>query len=168
MKENLKIIELKSTNNYCDKLSELLIQVVEDGASVGFLPPLDRPEAKLYWDSVLQPEVILFIATVNDELAGSIQLHLSSKENGKHRAEIAKLMTSPDFRRMGIGRLLMENAENRAKSENVSLIVLDTREGDASNHLYQSLNYIEAGRIPHYAKSADGELHATVIYYKEL
>ncbi|SFA85931.1 MULTISPECIES: GNAT family N-acetyltransferase [unclassified Bacillus (in: firmicutes)] len=168
MKENLKIIELKSTNDYREKLSELLIKVVEDGASVGFLPPLDLTEANQYWDSVLKPEVILFIATVNDELAGSIQLHMSSKENGKHRAEIAKLMTSPDFRRMGIGKILMENAEKRAKSENISLIVLDTREGDPSNNLYQSFNYIEAGRIPHYAKSADGELHSTVFYYKEL
>lgn len=164
----MKIIELTTMNDHREKLSELLMQVVEDGASVGFLPPLDRTEANHYWESVIQPEVILYIATVNEEIAGTIQLHLSGKENGKHRAEIAKLMTSPNFRRMGIGRALMEKAEERAKHENRSLIVLDTREGDPSNALYQSLNYIEVGRIPHFARSADGELHATVFYYKEL
>ncbi len=77
-------------------------------------------------------------------------------------------MTHPNFRRNGIGRSLMRKAEERAKQENRTLLVLDTREGDPSNKLYKSLDYQEAGKIPEYAISPNGNLDATVIYYKFL
>jgi ribosomal protein S18 acetylase RimI-like enzyme len=164
----VNIKQVASIGQYEEELSSLLIQVVEDGASIGFLPPLNRSEANAYWESVESPEVILFAAHINGELAGSVQLHLCTKQNGRHRAEIAKLMTSPSYRRKGIGRLLMQAAEEQAKQEGRTLMVLDTREGDPSNLLYASMGYVEAGRIPGYAKSADGQLHATVFYYKGL
>ncbi|MDB5054659.1 MAG: GCN5-related N-acetyltransferase [Bacilli bacterium] len=162
----VKIEQLKSIGQHIDELSELLIQVVEDGASIGFLPPLKLSEATIYWKNVLHPEVILFVAKINNQIVGSVQLHLSTKQNGGHRAEIAKLMTHPNYRRNGIGRSLMQKAEERAKQEDRSLLVLDTREGDPSNYLYSSIGYIQAGLIPNYAKSASGELHATIFYYK--
>lgn len=160
--------EVTSMDEHIDQLSDLLVQVVEDGASIGFLPPLKRSEAKEYWETVLKPDVILYAAKVNDKIVGSVQLHVCTKANGLHRAEIAKLMTHPNVRRQGIGRSLMKKAEERAKQEGRSLLVLDTREGDPSNYLYTSIGFVEAGRIPRYAQSANGELHATVIYYKLL
>jgi ribosomal protein S18 acetylase RimI-like enzyme len=162
----LKIEQLLSVEDHVDELSELLIQVVEDGASIGFLPPLKRTDAIRYWENVVNPDVILFISKLNNQIVGSVQLHLCNKQNGDHRAEIAKLMTHPRYRRNGIGRSLMQKAEERADLEGRSLLVLDTREGDASNYLYTSLGYIQAGRIPNYAKSASGELHPTIYYYK--
>jgi ribosomal protein S18 acetylase RimI-like enzyme len=99
-------------------------------------------------------------------LANTVQIE--RKQNGGHRAEIAKLMTHPNFRRNGIGRALMEKVEACAKQHNRSLLVLDTREGDPSNHLYRSMDFVQAGRIPGYAKSASGELDATIFYYKSL
>jgi ribosomal protein S18 acetylase RimI-like enzyme len=163
---NVKIEQLKLIGEHMDELSELLIQVVEDGASIGFLPPLKRAEATKYWENVLNPEVILFVANINNQIVGTVQLHLCSKQNGGHRAEIAKLMTHPNYRRNGVGRSLMQKAEERAKQDGRLLLVLDTREGDPSNHLYTSIGYIQAGRIPNYAKSASGELDATIFYYK--
>jgi ribosomal protein S18 acetylase RimI-like enzyme len=165
---DVKIEQLISIGEHIDELSEILIQVVEDGASIGFLPPLKLSQATKYWENVLNPEVILFVAKLNNQIVGSVQLHLCTKENGGHRAEIAKLMTHPNYQRNGIGRSLMQKAEERAKQAGRSLLVLDTREGDPSNHLYTSIGYIQAGRIPNYAKSASGELHATIFYYKSL
>lgn len=150
------------------ELSNLLIRVVEDGASVGFLPPLQLSVAKDYWVNLLNPDVMLFVAKINEDIVGSIQLHLCNKQNGGHRAEIGKLMTHPEYRRKGIGLSLMNKAEEQAKQENRSLIVLDTREGDPSNNLYKMMKYIVAGHIPNYAKSSDGDLHTTVFYYKNL
>lgn len=164
----VEIKQLESLGAYRAGFSELLIQVVEDGASIGFLPPLGHEEADLYWEQVLQPEVILFVATLNNKVVGTVQLQLCTKPNGKHRADIAKLMTHPEQRRLGIGRSLMLKAEERAKLESRSLLVLDTREGDPSNTLYASLGYVQAGRIPDFARSANGELHATIFYYKSL
>ncbi|MFC7684474.1 GNAT family N-acetyltransferase [Ureibacillus sp. GCM10028918] len=168
MNNVVKIEQLLSVEGHIEELSELLVQVVEEGASIGFLPPLQITEAKAYWENVLNQEVILFVAKINNRIVGSIQLHLSTKQNGSHRAEIAKLMTDTNYRRMGIGRQLMKEAEEQAKHGGRTLIVLDTREGDPSNLLYSSLGYLEAGKIPYYAKSANGELHATVYYYKVL
>ncbi|AIK35424.1 acetyltransferase domain protein (plasmid) [Bacillus pseudomycoides] len=164
--QNLEIKEIKLLDKDIEELSELLKTVVDDGASIGFLPPLEQEESTKYWQTVLAPEVILFIAKINNKVAGSVQLHLITKPNGIHRAEICKLMTHPNFRRNGIGRSLMQKAEERAKQESRSLLVLDTREGDPSNRLYKSLDYQESGKIPGYAISPNGELDATIIYYK--
>jgi ribosomal protein S18 acetylase RimI-like enzyme len=156
------------TPNELEQFIDLLIATVDDGASVGFLPPLARDEARAYWEGVPGPGVILLVAEESGRIAGTVQLQLAMKLNGRHRAEIARLMVHTDFRRRGLGRLLMEQAEAAAIADGRTLIVLDTREGDPSNALYLSLGYIEAGRIPHYARSANGSLDATVFYYKEL
>ena len=164
----MHIEELHTIDNSLTDLSELLIKTIDDGASIGFLPPLEMSDAIQYWQSVLTPEVILLVALSNNQVIGSVQLHLSTKQNGHHRAEIAKLMVHPDYRRNGIGRLLMQKAEETAKEKKRSLLILDTREGDPSNLLYTSLEYKKVGRIPNYAKGRNGELEATTLYYKEL
>ncbi|MFN2746877.1 GNAT family N-acetyltransferase [Bacillus sp. z60-18] len=162
----MQIEEVTSMSPYMDQLANLLVQVVNDGASIGFLPPLDHEQALSYWKTVLSPDVILLIAKQNGEIAGSVQVALCTKQNGRHRAEICKLMTAPSFRRQGVARALMQKAIERVKQDGRSLLVLDTREGDPSNLLYASLGFHEAGRIPGYAESADGKLDATVFYFR--
>jgi len=97
--QNLVIEEIKKINDDMEELSKLLKTVVNDGASIGFLPPLDQKESAKYWETVFAREVILYVAKINNEVAGSIQLHLVTKPNGIHRAEICKLMTHPIFLR---------------------------------------------------------------------
>lgn len=166
MGNGLKIKLGDSIDEHVDELSEFLIEVVEDGASLGFLPLLSRSAAAEYWSDVLNSDVYLFIAKLNNRIIGSVQVQLCTKQNGRHRAEISKLMIHSRYRRKGIGRLLMHWAEECAKLEGRSLLVLDTREGDPSNALYSSIGYIQAGKIPCYAKSANGVLDATILYYK--
>jgi ribosomal protein S18 acetylase RimI-like enzyme len=149
-------------------LADLLIAVVADGASVGFLPPLGREDAVAHWQDVLAPGVVLFVAEQAGRIVGTVQLQCAPKLNAAHRAEIAKLMVDPDARRQGLGRRLMEAAEAEAYRLGRTLLVLDTREGDPSNGLYMTLGYAEVGRIPRYARSASGKLDGTVIYFKEL
>ncbi|GIO68971.1 GNAT family N-acetyltransferase [Paenibacillus sp. FSL M7-1455] len=169
MNERMNILEVTAIDaDLLEQLSEVLIAVVGDGASIGFLPPLSKQEAKKYWEQVMSPGVRLWIAEKDGRAAGTVQLHLAMKPNAAHRAEVAKLMVSPEARRRGIARMLMETAEEAARQENRTLLVLDTREGDPSNTLYRSLGFIEAGRIPHFARAADGSLDSTVIYYKEI
>ncbi|SEK20616.1 Acetyltransferase (GNAT) family protein [Paenibacillus sp. cl141a] len=150
------------------QLTELLIRVVEDGASVGFLAPLSYDEASAYWEDALGPGVTLWAAMQDGKMVGTVQLQCATKANGRHRAEVAKLMVDPASRRGGIGRMLMLHLEPKAKAEGRTLLVLDTREGDPSNKLYQSLGYIQAGVIPDYAISSNGELARTVLYYKRI
>ncbi|MCA1034988.1 GNAT family N-acetyltransferase [Bacillus infantis] len=165
----MKVRELKSLGEKeLKQLSVLLADAVNSGASIGFLPPMDEAAALSYWKELQLKETALLIAEEEGMIAGSVQLQFCTKENGNHRAEIGKLMTHTNFRRKGIGRRLMEAAEKRAMDDGVSLIVLDTREGDPSNLLYRSLGYTESGMIPCYARSEDGSLHTTVFYYKLL
>jgi len=169
MKKDIALSEIKSLDSgVLRQLSELLVHVVADGASVGFLPPLSLQEAAAYWEQVLSPGVLLWTAVEEQRIVGTVQLHLAMKANGSHRAEIAKLLVHPEHRRQGIARRLMQCAEEAAESEGRSLLILDTRAGDPSNDLYKSTGYTEAGRIPEYARSSNGELHATVFYYKML
>ncbi|WP_335871250.1 GNAT family N-acetyltransferase [Bacillus sp. 2205SS5-2] len=169
MVDQLQIKEVTSIDDKdLDDLTDLLIQVVDEGASVGFMPPISREEAKKYWKNVLAPGVVLWTARTNNEMCGAVQLHTMKKANATHRAEVAKLMVNTSHRRKGVGRELMSVLHRRAKLEGITLLVLDTRLGDPSNKLYKSLGYSEVGKIPNYAKSADGELEATVIYYKEI
>jgi ribosomal protein S18 acetylase RimI-like enzyme len=79
-----------------------------------------------------------------------------------------KLLVASAERRRGIGRRLMEAAEQAARAHARSLLVLDTKQGDAAEHLYRAMGYVEAGVIPRYALDADRHPHATVFFYKEL
>jgi ribosomal protein S18 acetylase RimI-like enzyme len=167
--EGVTIHEVHSlTQNQIEQLAEVLIEVTADGASVGYLPPLDRDEARAYWEGVVRPGIILLIAERDGMIVGTAQLELAMKLNGRHRAEVNKVMVDPACQRQGIGRRLMEGLEEVARREGRTLLHLDTREGDGSNDLYRRLGYTEAGRIPNWARSASGALDATVFYYKQL
>lgn|SRR5574342_803762 len=154
-------------------LAALVKDVVDGGASVGFLPPLDSDEASAYWDGVAAALKgggrRLWIARSTDGgIIGSVQLDLAAQANGGHRAEVIKLMVLSRARRRGIGRLLMEAAETEARRLGRTTLVLDTRQGDPSEALYRGMNWQPAGAIPRYARSADGTLHTTAFYYKLL
>jgi acetyltransferase len=154
-------------------LAGLLVDVVDAGASVGFLPPLGDGAASAYWDGVTAALKggcrRLWIARAADGgLVGTVQLDLASQANGRHRAEVTKLMVLSSARRQGIGRLLMEAAEVEARRLGRTTLVLDTRQGDPSEAFYRGMGWEPVGTIPRYARSADGTLHTTAFYYKLL
>jgi acetyltransferase len=139
---------------------------------VGFLPPLSPESALAYWDAVALAlrggDRVLLAAFARDQLIGSVQLDCPRQPNARHRAEVMKLFVRRSARRQGLGRALMSRVEAEARSRNRSLLVLDTRQGDAAEQLYAGLGYQRAGSIPRYARSADGGLDATVIMYRWL
>jgi ribosomal protein S18 acetylase RimI-like enzyme len=154
-------------------LIALLQDVVDDGASVGFLPPLSAVEAGEYWDGVFDAvdggARLLWIArTPGEGLVGTVQLDLEKRANGNHRAELIKLMVHTGARRRGIARALMLAAETEARRRGRRTLFLDTRLGDPSELLYRSLGWEFAGSIPQYARSANGALDANAIYYRLL
>ncbi len=156
-----------------EELVALLIDAVESGASVGFLPPLDPVEASAYWKTVVAAlgdgsHLLLAALGPPGRLAGAVQLDLAARPNGRHRAEVTKLMVHRSVRRRGLGRTLMLAAEEHARRLGRTTLVLDTREGDPSERLYRGLGWTLAGTIPRYARSADGSLHTTALYYKLL
>jgi ribosomal protein S18 acetylase RimI-like enzyme len=97
-----------------------------------------------------------------------VQLALSPKQNAKHRGEVQKLMVHSQFRRRGIAKALMASLEATARQRGIHLLVLDTREGDAAERLYATLEYTRVGVIPGFALSTSGNYDPTVIFYRHL
>jgi hypothetical protein len=63
MSNEVRVYPVQALNEaLTDSLSRLLIDVVADGASIGFLPPLGYQEAAAYWNNVLEDGVVLCIA----------------------------------------------------------------------------------------------------------
>jgi ribosomal protein S18 acetylase RimI-like enzyme len=155
------------------ELSDILIDCVDGGASVGFLPPLAEGDAKAYWgtvaEAVAEGSRILLVAGPRGARAdGTVQLDLAMRPNGRHRAEVVRLLVHRRARRQGLGRTLMHAIEDEARRLDRTTLVLDTREGDPSEALYRSLGWQHAGTIPRYARSANGALDGSAFYYKLL
>jgi ribosomal protein S18 acetylase RimI-like enzyme len=169
---NIQRLSPENTTQLLPKLADLLQDAVASEASIGFLPPLTHEDAVNYWLDVVSalktPHRILIIAEMNQEILGAVQLDMASRPNGSHRAEIVKLMVHTAHRGKGIGQALMNAIETEAKLAGRTTLILDTREGDPSEHLYSKLGYTRAGTIPEYARSADGSLHTTLFMYKLL
>lgn len=155
------------------RLAEIMVACVAGGAAITFLPPLAPERARGFWrdvaSDVAQGKRLLLGAWCDGALAGTVQLNLATPENQPHRADLAKLMVDPAFRRRGVGQALMERAEQAALRVGRTLLVLDTKEGDGAEPLYRRLGWVEAGRIPGYALNADRRsTHATVLFWKAL
>jgi GNAT superfamily N-acetyltransferase len=152
-------------------LCYLLRDAVHGGASVGFLAPLAEDTAVRYWHRVfaeLSNGLCLWVAESDSKIIGSVQLDRCSKENGRHRAEVQKLLVYSAFRGRGVSTLLMRAVEEFARADGRTLLVLDTQAGSVAESVYRHLGWQPAGQIPDYAASPNGVLHATVYFYKHL
>jgi acetyltransferase len=152
-------------------LAALLIDSVEGGASVGFLPPLSEGAAAEYWRGVLAalgPGLVLWVAELDGRILGTVQLAPSLRPNGLHRAEVQKLLVHSDARGRGLSSRLLQALEDFARCAGRTLLVLDTLAGSHAETVYQHFQWQRAGEIPDWARHTDGALHATVLYYKRL
>jgi ribosomal protein S18 acetylase RimI-like enzyme len=153
-----------------DALADVLVDAVESGAAISFLS-LTRPEALAWWQKIFTspdgPAVL--VARDAEGIVGSVQLHPSWAPNQPHRADVAKLIVHRRGRRRGIGRQLMHAIELEAAASGYTLLVLDSKRGDAGERLYRALGWTVVGTIPRYALDTDGATpHDTVVFYKEL
>ncbi|MBA2815080.1 GNAT family N-acetyltransferase [Candidatus Pantoea persica] len=153
-------------------LSDLLQACVADGASIGFTDAQDRAVIERIWQDraalLSSGQNELLVAWQPDAVVGCVMIHAASMPNGRHRAEISKLLVHPRARRQGIARQLMQQAETRTQALGKRLLVLDTRSGNVASLLYRSFGWQTAGSIPAYAESVTGELEATTVMFKPL
>jgi ribosomal protein S18 acetylase RimI-like enzyme len=156
-----------------DPLVELLVDAVEGGASIGFVLPLSRAEAAAYWQGVtagVRAGRLAFVAAFErDRLVGSVQLGLEPRANGRHRAEVMKLMVRRSHRCRGIGRSLLQELCDLARRSGRTLLLLDVRTGDPAEVLYRSHGFVRFGEVLRYALDPDrGRLAASSFYDLQL
>jgi GNAT superfamily N-acetyltransferase len=110
----------------------------------------------------------VFVARDGGRIVGSTLLERSRNPNSPHRAEIGKVIVHRSMRRQGLGRALMEAAEDLARVEGRWMLILDTVTGSAAAALYESLGWQTVGTIPGYALNVEGVPEAATYYYKDL
>ncbi|MCC9625940.1 GNAT family N-acetyltransferase [Thalassospira sp. MA62] len=168
------ILDADELTTRLDQFADMLHACVHDGASIGFIAPFPISEARSFWCDRIVPALkggkrCLYAAILQGRVVGTVQLDWDTMPNQVHRGDISKLMVHPEFRRHGIAGRLMRAAEQRAVELQRTLLTLDTRTGDAAEHLYEKLGFVRAGVIPVYARDPFSEkLSATTVMYKQI
>src|SRR4051794_28074833 len=134
------------------------------------MDPFSRADARAafagFADEVDAGRRLLLAAFDGDAVVGTVQVLLSFPPNQPHRGEIAKLLVHRSARKQGIAERLMECAEQEARVEGKSLLVLDTVTGDPAERLYARLGWTRVGVIPGYALYPDGRPCDTTVFWK--
>jgi len=152
----------------------LLLDAVRHGASIGFMLPLAEEEARAYWRGVAAQlatgsKVLLAALGADGTLLGSGQIAFESRANGRHRAEIQKLLVLHAARGRGIGAALMRELEAEGRRAGRTLLFLDTSVGaSGAVRFYEKLGYTRGGGIPDYARDPDGTFAANAIFFKRI
>ncbi|WP_166335068.1 GNAT family N-acetyltransferase [Sphingobacterium chungjuense] len=155
-------------------LTDLLLDTVKRGASIGFMNDISEQDAIQFWtqvlDKVTQEKTLLLIAreASAEQIIGTVQLQIDLPRNQIHRADVAKMMVHSEHRRKGIAERLLVEIEKIALAHDKHILVLDTVTGSPAQRLYQKSGWIEVGDIPDYAMLPNGELCSTTYFYKNL
>ncbi|WP_183557341.1 GNAT family N-acetyltransferase [Mucilaginibacter sp. SP1R1] len=168
----IKIELLSNTPGTRAALSRILVEVVANGGSVGFMHPLSLVEADSFWEASLtaaaKGDRIVLGAFEGSNLVATVTLLLSLPPNQPHRAEIAKMMTLVSYRGRGIAKMLLQAAEGLAVEHQRTLLVLDTAQYEGASGLYEKQGFNLTGIIPDYALKPHGGLTGTMVYWKRI
>lgn len=171
--ETPAIVRADRLDDRCiSELTDVLVDCVDGGAGVHFLRPLSREKAAAFWRAVgLGVEAgthAVLLAEDETGIVGTVQLLLGTPENQPHRADLAKMLVHRRARRRGLGAALLEAAEQVARAEGRTLLVLDTETGGDAERLYTRRGWQRVGEIPDYALDPDGRLVTTTVFYRRL
>lgn len=153
-------------------LAQLLLDAHDAGMALGLAAPLEREDAAAaYRDAAarLAPgERVLLAALDGDDVVGAVQLNRSEAGNGRHRAEIRRLVVRADRRGTGVGRALLEAIVDVARGLGLRLLWLSTHEGTDADRIYGRLGWTRVGVVPDYAELPSGELAGNAFYFLRL
>jgi GNAT superfamily N-acetyltransferase len=155
------------------ELADVLIDVVEGGASVGFMLPLARQRALQFWqmvavDTAKGERGVLVARDAQGVIVGTSQLILAMPDNQPHRADLAKMQVHRRARKQGLAQQLLQAAEGWARELGKSVLVLDTVSGSDASRVYERAGWQKVGEIPNYALWPQGGLCPTTYYYRLL
>jgi len=151
------------------ELADVLLDGVADGASIGFLADLDLDRARTWWHGAVgSPGTLTWVARLDGRVVGVVQLKLVTYPNGRHRADVAKLLVHRRARGLGLSRALMAALESEARRRGRWLLLLDTETGSLAEQLYEKWGWQRLGVLADHAAVPDGELRPTTFFSKRL
>ena len=153
-------------------LTDILLDCVAGGASIGFMAPLSRARAEAFWRRVSADVSAgaraLLVAEDTAGVCGTVQLVLDLPDNQPHRADLCKMLVHRRARRRGLGAALMTAAESLARECGRSLLVLDAVTGGDAARLYERLGWTRVGDVPGFALHPDGRACGTTYFYRRI
>lgn len=112
---------------------------------------------------------LLMLAFVDGEHAGNCSFRgIGASRRNKHRAALG-IALYDKYTGLGLGRLMMARMLRIVSSqgfEQAELIVIGGN--DKAYHLYESLGFVETGRVPHANKFDDGSYADDIYMVKSL
>ena len=168
----LSVLVAPIPDSALEELAAVVVDCVEGGASVSFMPPFAQADGLAFFrkvaNSVAAGDTVLLVAKLDGRIVGTVQLGLDTPPNQPHRADVKKMLVHRSARGRGVGALLMARIEDEAKRCGRWLLVLDTVPGDNGYRLYKRAGWTECGLIPNYALFPDGRLCDTALFWKRL
>jgi GNAT superfamily N-acetyltransferase len=165
------VLDGAAANAAVDDLADVLADCVAGGASVSFMLPFSRDDAKAFFEKVIasveRGETVLVAAKLDGRIVGTVQLGLDMPPNQPHRGDIKKLLVHRAARNHGLGAALMARAEAEAQARGRTLLVLDTAGGEAER-LYVRTGWQRVGVVPDYAMWPQGGFCDTTFFWKRI
>lgn len=103
------------------------------------------------------PGVWLLLARI-DGIAAGFALARSVVDE----AELLLLAVAPERRRTGVGRAMLDQVADEARTRGASHLHLEMREGNPAAALYGIAGFLEVGRRPRYYRGRDGRAHDAI------
>lgn len=164
-----KITRLKEADLV--SLCESTEDAIRDGIGFNWNTCPAREVLESYWKGVLLvPERDLIGARIDNTLVGSIQLvkPAASKQMEAFRASINNHFIAPWARGHGLAVELLNEAEEEAKRQGFSVLLLSVRETQKrAMALYEDHGFKCWGTLPYY-ESVSGKMLTGYHYYKQI
>lgn len=109
------------------------------------------------------PGVWLVLARVGADPAGFALIRVVVDE-----AELLLIGVRPAYRRLGIGRALIEETATIARRNNATRLLLEMRDGNAAQALYAAAGFVEIGRRRGYYTGRNREIFDAVTLERRL
>ena len=154
-----------------DFLVELIHDAISRNNSVGFLHTTTKSELIEFWQNEikeLETANTFVIARDGIRLVGLVILTRETRPNGRHRAELRKLIVHSDYQRNGIAYALERAATDLARDYGLKLLYLDSATDFLVERVYESWGWEKAGSIPDYSSKPDGTLEPTTYFFKHI
>jgi len=169
------IKQIKSPSEVSFEVRKSLVDLLKDSVannySVGFMQDSTEADFEKFWleeIATCDSENGLFLAIAGDQVLGSVIITRELRANGRHRAELRKLLVHSKAQKMGIGTALERLATNYAKEIGLNLLYLDSATTYLIDGVYEKWGWKKSGEIPNFARNPDGALVSTWFFYKLL
>ncbi|QWF83040.1 GNAT family N-acetyltransferase [Amycolatopsis sp. CA-230715] len=135
------------------ELHRILVDLVRDGAPLGWLePPSFEEIAALLGDVVAaagKGDAGLVVARADGELAGLGYWRRYTRPTNRPHADLERVAVAGNAQGKGVGRALTTALVADARAAGVEILTLDARgDNETALGLYRSIGFTEYGRLP--------------------